>query len=73
MNNEPLCGQDWYQKHRLDHTQADIDSLTIVVACDGRDLPPVKQDHKDRGIVKNLVKSYRKEKGERNNLILDGG
>lgn len=63
MVTQPICGLAWYAKHRNDYTQRDIDSLTIVVACDGRDLPPVKQDHKDRGIVKDLVKSYRKEKG----------
>ncbi len=63
MVTQPICGQDWLRKHRYDYTQAYMDSLTIVVACDGRDLPPVKQDHKDRGIVKDLVKSYRKERG----------
>ena len=58
---EPLCGWQWYQQHRQDHTQADIDAMSIVVSCDGRNLPPVRQDKKDRGMVKDLVKSYRKE------------
>ena len=61
MVTQPICGQDWLLQHRYDYSQRDIDSLTIVVACDGRDLPPISQDHKDRGIVKDLVKSYRKE------------
>ena len=60
MVTQPICGYDWLRQHRYDYSQHDIDSLTIVVACDGRDLPPVSQDRKDRGIVKNLVKSYRK-------------
>ena len=59
---ELLCGRKWYNQHRLDYTQADIDAQTIVVSCNGRDLPAVKQDHKDRGIVKDIVKSYRKER-----------
>jgi len=60
MNTEPLCGWPWYQQHRRDHTQADIDALSIVLSCDGKSLPPVSQKKKDRGLVKDLVKSYRK-------------
>lgn len=60
---ELLCGQDWYLKHRFDHTQAEIDSLTIAVSVNGQNLPPVRQDKKDQGLVKDLVKSYREEKG----------
>lgn len=59
MYSQPLCGWEWYQKHRLDYSQAYIDSLTIVVSVDNRQLPTVS--NKDRGIVKDLVKSYRKE------------
>lgn len=60
MNGEPLCGQDWYREHRFDHTQAEIDSLSIVISHQGQNLPPVRQDKKDKGLVKDLVKSYRK-------------
>ena len=59
MVTQPICGLAWYTKHRNDYTQADIDSLTIVVSVDNRQLPPVS--NKDRGIVRDLVKSYRKE------------
>lgn len=60
---EPLCGIVWYRKNQYKHTQAEIDSLTIAVAVNGRDLPLVRQDKKDRGLVKDLVKSYREERG----------
>jgi len=63
VHTEPLCGLVWLRQHQYDYTQRDIDSLRIVVSCNGKELPPVSQDRKDRGIVKDLVKSYRKEKG----------
>ncbi len=59
MNGQPLCGWPWYHQHRNDYTQAEIDSLSIVVSHNGKDLPPIRQDKKDRGLVKDLVKSYR--------------
>ena len=62
MNNgQPLCGWPWYQQHLLDHSQAEIDSLSITISHCGKNLPSVRQDTKDRGLVKDLVKSYRKE------------
>lgn len=61
INRQPLCGWSWFQLHRNDYTQADIEAQTIVVSCNGKDLPRVRQDKKDRGLVKDLVKSYRKE------------
>ena len=57
----PLCGWEWYSKHGHDVTQADIDSQAISLSFNGRNLPAVSQDRKDRGLVKDLVKSYRKE------------
>ncbi len=38
---EPLCGWEWFEKHKSDYTQEYIDSLGIVVTCDGKELPPV--------------------------------
>jgi len=58
---QPLCGWPWYQAHRHDHTEQEIAALSIVVSCNGKKLPLVRQDTKDRGLVKDLVKSYRKE------------
>lgn len=60
MVTQPICGEDWLRQHRLDYTQRDIGSLTIILSVDKRRLPAVS--NKDRGIVKHLVKSYRKEK-----------
>ena len=57
----PLCGWSWYQRNKNRITQADINSLGIVIAVDGKNLPAVRQAKKDRGIVKDLVKSYREE------------
>ena len=59
MYGEPLCGWAWFQTHKNDVTQADIDSLGIVIAVSGKVLPAVSTSKKDRGIVKDLVKSYR--------------
>lgn len=61
MVTEPLCGREWLRKHWNKHTQAEIDSLSIVISHCGKNLPPIRQDTKGRGIVKDLVKSYRKE------------
>jgi len=56
---ELLCGREWYLKHRYDHTEQEIASLSIAVSCNGKKLPPVRQDRRDQGLVKDLVKSYR--------------
>lgn len=39
---ELLCGQDWLRQHRNDHTQAEIDSLSIVISHNGKNLPPAR-------------------------------
>lgn len=55
---ELLCGQPWYLKHRLDHTQAEIDSQTIIMKVDNRQMPIVSgMDRKGR--VSNMVKINR--------------
>ena len=54
--NEPICGQEWYDKHRHDYTQDYIDSLTIEVAVNGKLQAKVRSGEKDRGIVKEIVK-----------------
>ena len=58
---DPLCGWEWYSQHGHDVTQADINSQAISLSFNGRNLPAVSQDRKERGLVKDLVKSYRKE------------
>ena len=61
---EPLCGQDWLDRHRYDYSQADIDSLGIAVSVDGKDLPSVtssKEDRAKRRRINSVVKSYGKE------------
>jgi len=58
-----LINEGWYQQHKNDHTQAEIDSLSIVISHCGKNLPPVRQNRKDRGLVKDLVKSHREERG----------
>ena len=59
-DTEPLCGIKWLRKHQHDHTHAEIASLSIIVSCEGRELPAIRQNGK-RGIVKDLVKMNRKE------------
>lgn len=57
-NGQPLCGWAWFQKHRLDHTQAEIDSLTIEVKVDNREMPTVSGTDK-KGRVSSIVKINR--------------
>ena len=59
MYGEPLCGWAWYQRNKNRITQADIDRLGIVVSVNGKELPAVSTSKKDRGLVKDMVKSYR--------------
>lgn len=33
---EPLCGWQWYHEHQRDHTQSEIDSLTIELEVNGK-------------------------------------
>ena len=56
--NEPLCGQAWYLQHLRDHTQAEIDSLTIAVKVGSRQMPVVSNTDK-KGRVSNIVKINR--------------
>ena len=30
-----LCGLKWYEKHKGDHTQEEIDSLGMVISVNG--------------------------------------
>ena len=57
---KPLCGWEWYQQHRLDHTQAEIDSLGLELLINGNKMPTLKQgDKKERhSHYKDLVKDY---------------
>ncbi len=55
--NEPICGWPWYQQHRDDHTQAEIDSLAIELRVNDKLQARVQSgEKKDRGIVKEIVK-----------------
>lgn len=55
--NEPLCGWQWHDKHRHDHTQAEIDSLGIELKVNGKIQARVQAgQRKARGIVKEIVK-----------------
>lgn len=60
-NGQPLCGWTWYQRHRFDHTQAEIDALTIAVKVDSRQMPVVSNMDK-KGRVSNMVKLNREVK-----------
>lgn len=57
---EPLCGYQWYYRHRLDYTQADIDSQTIIMKVDNRQMPVVSNT--DRGKTAHIVKINREVK-----------
>lgn len=55
--NEPLCGYKWYDRHRHDHTQAEIDSLGIELKVNGKVMARVQAgQRKARGILKEIVK-----------------
>ena len=57
---EFLCGNEWFRKHQHDYTEEYIASLSIIVTCEGREMPAIRQNGK-RGIVRDLVKMHRKE------------
>lgn len=58
---EPLCGQAWLNQHRYDHTQAEIDSLSIEVSVNGRLQANVESGNKKAwGIVKEIVRVNRR-------------
>ncbi len=55
--NEPICGYKWYDRHRNDYTQAEIDSLGIELKVNGKLQAKVQAGHKKaRGILKEIVK-----------------
>lgn len=57
---EPLCGRVWFDQHRLDHTQAEIDALGIEIKVDDRLQGRVKSGDKEaRGIVGEIVRVNR--------------
>jgi hypothetical protein len=31
MSIEPLCGREWLDKHKYDHTQAEVDALGMEI------------------------------------------
>ena len=48
-----LCSEKWYQKHKDDYTQADIDALGLEISVGGKKYPPLH--HGQKGKVKKLV------------------
>lgn len=54
-NREPIGGWEWLHRHLHDHTHQEIESLSIVVGIDGKNLPPLRADSK-RGTIKTIVK-----------------
>ncbi len=62
-DQEPLCGYQWLRGHLQDHTQAEIDALSLEVRIDGKNLPGIEQgtSKKDRKQAMGIVKSYGKE------------
>lgn len=50
---KPLCGWDWLRQHLRDHSQAEIEALTLEMSYNGRNLPPVRVADK-RGTVKTM-------------------
>ena len=40
--DEPLCGWQWFQQHRRDYSQQDIDNLTIVISSKNMKLPAIR-------------------------------
>ena len=55
--NEPLCGRQWHDQHRNDHTQAEIDSLGIELRVNDKVMVRVQAgQRKAWGIVKEIVR-----------------
>jgi hypothetical protein len=49
-----LISEDWYKKHKKDHTREEIDQLGIEVSCDGRRYPEIKHGER-KGMIKCLL------------------
>lgn len=63
MITEPICGQDWYVKHRNDYTQAEIDALGIELKVNGKmQFKSSKQSRLPKGAIKNFVRLNREGK-----------
>lgn len=58
-NQEPLCGWWWFQQHKNDHTQAEIDALSIEVSRNGHTFPAIAKGNK-RGILKELLREIKR-------------
>ncbi len=50
----PLCGSGWLRQHILDHTQEEIDALTLELIHDDMPYAFIPGTGK-KGTVKNLV------------------
>ncbi len=56
--NEPLCGREWYLQHWNDHTQAETDSLAIVITSEGMKLPAIRAGTKEK-VVRDILKDIK--------------
>jgi len=54
---EPICGWQWYWQHRQEHTQQEIDSLTIEVS-NGKSKIIMPNNNEGQ----EILKSYREVK-----------
>jgi hypothetical protein len=57
---EPLCGYDWLHKHQNDHTQAEIDALSIEVTVAGKRLPRVESKDMKRKEAREILRENMK-------------
>lgn len=55
---QPLCGQKWLDKHKNDHSQAEIDALTIEVILPNNRVIKVFNRAK-RKTVKDIMEQHK--------------
>ena len=57
---QPLCGQKWLDRHYHDHSQEDIDALTIVISFDSKKIANIGNG-RGKGKVKAITKFKRSQ------------
>ena len=65
-----LCGLKWYDEHKEDHTQEEIDGLGIVISINGKPRAKVSQGEK-KGAVKHTLRQIEqlaRDQVERGNM-----
>jgi len=63
---EPLCGHEWFEKHKNDYIEADIAQLGIEISFEGSKKAIIHNDNKGLRDVHELVKVII-QKGTSNN------